>query len=388
VNIAIAPAIASALTLRGGTALLGNFPVTLWIQNTNNNTSTARSISVSLMNGGTVLATTTNTTPANALINAVSFVLNLPTNTMLPAGSSLTLRIANQAGSGRNIAITPFSTTYSRVDLNSLTVINVDSVQSYNATYAGGAVTGSFNRGATMYVRAVVSDPFGSFDISSASITLRNPANADVITVAMTQVNDSGAALKTYEYAYTLPSNAPAGGWTARVTANEGDEGTITDLGIGTFTVTVPMPTLQVSKISDIVSDPVSNTTNPKRIPGSVIRYTITVTNTGPGTVDASTLVMTDAVPANTTLCVAASCGGVVQFVDGTPASGLSFNYATQVSYSTAAAGVAPFDHTASPDANGFDAAITGIRIAPIGAMSAAGAGSPNFSIRFYVKVN
>jgi uncharacterized repeat protein (TIGR01451 family) len=218
---------------------------------------------------------------------------------------------------------------------------------------------------------------------------LRNPSGTDVVTaVAMTQVNDSGAATKIYQYTYAIPANAPAGVWTARVTANEGAEGTITDLGVGTFTVTIPLPTLQVSKISEIISDPVNNTTNPKRIPGSTIRYTITVTNTGPGTVDASTLVMTDAVPANTILCVAAACGGVVGFIDGSPASGLSFNYASNVTYSNTAGGGPPYSYTPVPDANGFDAAITGVRIAPTGSLAAAGGGNPGFSIRFYVKVN
>jgi hypothetical protein len=87
-------------------------------------------------------------------------------------------------------------------------------------------------------------------------------------------------------------------------------------------------------------------------------------------------------------LCVAAACGGVVEFVDGSPASGMSFNYASNVSYSDTVGGVAPFNHAATVDANGFDAAITGIRVAPSGTLAAAGTGNPGFSIRFYVKVN
>ena len=381
------PGLQQAVSLKAG-----NYNVTLLLARSGATGNTSRTITVSLSNSalGALGSASQTINPATTAIAAYTFTMTMGAVTA-PVGSTFTLSVNNNSGNttNRSITITPYSgTTYSRVDLNSLTVINVDSVLTYNAAYAAGVVASSFNRGTTMYVRAVVSDPFGSFDISSASITLRNPSGTDVITAAMTQVNDSGAALKTYEYVYTLPANAPAGAWSARVTANEGAEGTITDLGIGTFTVTVPMPTLQVSKISDIVSDPVNTTTNPKRIPGSIIRYTITVTNTGPGAVDASSLVMTDAVPVNTTLCVAVACGGVVQFIDGTPASGLSFSYASNVTYSTTVAGAAPFDHSASPDANGFDATITGIRIAPVGTMSAASVGNPNFSIRFYVKVN
>lgn len=385
----ITPTLQKDITLRGGGGATGNFPVYLLIDNSGSNTGSTRTITVTLLNGASTLATANLTVPATTTPTLRTFTLNLPSNVTVTAGSTLSLRISNGAASGRSIDVTPYSgATYSRVELNSLTVINVDSVQTYNATYAGGAVTTSFVRGTTAYVRAVVSDPFGSFDISSSTITLSNPAGTDVVTAAtMTPVNDSLAATKTYEYAYAVPSNAPAGVWTARVTSNEGVEG-VADLGVGTFTVTIPLPALQITKISDIISDPVNNTTNPKRIPGSIVRYTITVTNTGPGAVDASTLVMTDAVPINTVLCVAAACGGAVEFIDGSPASGLSFNYAANVTYSATPGGGTPFNHAAAADANGFDTAITGIRIAPTGTLAAAGTGNPGFSIRFYVKVN
>lgn len=154
-----------------------------------------------------------------------------------------------------------------------------------------------------------------------------------------------------------------------------------------TFTVQVPL--LLVSKVSEVLSDPINNATNPKRIPGAVIRYIVTVTNTGPGTVDASTLAITDPVPANTRFCVSTLCSSpIVEFVDGSPASGLSFNYAANVSYSNIAGGGAPFTYPPVPDAEGFDAVVTGVRIAPTGSMAGAGAGNPSFVIRFRVKVN
>ena len=57
---------------------------------------------------------------------------------------------------------------------------------------------------------------------------------------------------------------------------------------------------------------------NLKRIPQSVVRYDITVTNSGPGTVDANTLVITDPIPANTAMYVATTPGNPVVFVNGT----------------------------------------------------------------------
>jgi uncharacterized repeat protein (TIGR01451 family) len=136
------------------------------------------------------------------------------------------------------------------------------------------------------------------------------------------------------------------------------------------------------------MSDPVNGGANPKRIPGSVVRYVVTVTNSGTGTVDASTLVITDPLPANTVLCVSTVCSNpVVEFIDGTPASGLAFNAATHLSFSNAVGGGAPYTYTPVPDAQGFDPAVTGIRIAPTGVMAAAGAGNPSFTVRFRVRV-
>jgi len=54
------------------------------------------------------------------------------------------------------------------------------------------------------------------------------------------------------------------------------------------------LPSLSVSKTSCVIYDPVNNTTNPKRIPGSTIRYAIQVSNSAYGT--ASNVFATDTV--------------------------------------------------------------------------------------------
>ncbi|HSD73634.1 MAG TPA: hypothetical protein VLB75_02625 [Steroidobacteraceae bacterium] len=154
-------------------------------------------------------------------------------------------------------------------------------------------------------------------------------------------------------------------------------------------TTVIPIyPTLVVSKSSQAFSDPINNTTNPKRIPGGVTQYSITVTNQGPGWVDASTLVITDPVPANSDLYVSTASGNPIVFIDGTPASGLAFNYAANVSYSNQPGGGAPYNYTPVPDASGFDPNVTGFRIAPTGMMNPATvAGNPSFIVRFRVRV-
>jgi uncharacterized repeat protein (TIGR01451 family) len=143
-----------------------------------------------------------------------------------------------------------------------------------------------------------------------------------------------------------------------------------------------------VQKTSEVLSDPYNATTLPKRIPGSIVRYAVTVTNSGTGLVDGSSLVLTDPVPANTSLFVSTAGGPPVEFIDGTPASGLGFSYPANESFSNQPGGGPPYTYVPVPDANGVDANVTGLRVAPTGSMAASGpGGSPSFQVRFRVRV-
>jgi hypothetical protein len=46
-----------------------------------------------------------------------------------------------------------------------------------------------------------------------------------------------------------------------------------------------------------------------------------------------------------------------------------------------------PWTYTPVPDADGYDAAVRAVRIAPTGVMSAAGGGSPSFTIQFRIRI-
>ncbi|MDO9176084.1 MAG: histidinol dehydrogenase, partial [Actinomycetota bacterium] len=65
-----------------------------------------------------------------------------------------------------------------------------------------------------------------------------------------------------------------------------------------TATLTANVP-ITVVKSSSVVSDPYNGGTNPKRIPGAVIEYTVTVSNAA-GTVPVTNVVITDVPPAST----------------------------------------------------------------------------------------
>ncbi len=150
-----------------------------------------------------------------------------------------------------------------------------------------------------------------------------------------------------------------------------------------------PLPDLQITKIVETLTDPVNGTANPKAIPGAIVRYTIQVTNQGPGAVDADTLELVDSIPPGTALYVDAGGSDAIVFNDGTVPSGLSYSFAGDVQYSNQSGGGSPYNYTPSPDGEGFDPAVTGLRINPSGAMSAGGGGSnPSFSIQLNVRVD
>ena len=148
------------------------------------------------------------------------------------------------------------------------------------------------------------------------------------------------------------------------------------------------IPVLQLVKMAQTLSDPVNGGSGPKAIPGAIIQYTISLSNQGPGSVDSDSLVITDPVPANTSLFVDTSGADPIVWIDGPVASGLSYDYATDVTFSSQIGGGPPYNHPPSPDAQGFDPAITGFRIEFGGVMNAASGGNnPGFNVRFRTRV-
>jgi hypothetical protein len=166
-------------------------------------------------------------------------------------------------------------------------------------------------------------------------------------------------------------------------------------MGAITLVPVIASPAFVNLKTIAITSDPVNGTTNPKFIPGAVALYTIQITNTGTASPDSNSVFVFDAVPAHTTLYVGDLSGmnsGPIQFVDGSTTSGLSYTYAGLSSSSDNLAfsnnNGSSYTYTPTPDANGYDANVTNIRINPQGIFAASGGGSPSFQVSFRVKVN
>lgn len=94
--------------------------------------------------------------------------------------------------------------------------------------------------------------------------------------------------------------------------------------------LTAAFDALQIVKTSAVVSDPQGNLL-PKRVPGALVDYTVTVTNPNGILTAVNGVTMSDAIPANTELRVAdlglLPGSGPVVFSEGLVPSLLSYSY-------------------------------------------------------------
>ena len=170
---------------------------------------------------------------------------------------------------------------------------------------------------------------------------------------------------------------------------------TTTNAGSGTAataTLTVNPPSLVFMKTVSVTSDPVNLAINPKNIPGAEVLYNLRVTNTGAGTVDSNTTLITDPIPVNTELFVG-DLGGVgsgpIVFVQGSPTTTLTWTYtalnnaADDVDFSNDNG--LSWTYVPTPP---YDASVNRIRLNPKGTLAGASGGlNPYFELRFRVRL-
>jgi uncharacterized repeat protein (TIGR01451 family) len=273
----------------------------------------------------------------------------------------------NTTTAGRTITVVPVSgTNISQVTLASNNVINVGAIGFYSAPYNSTATITSVAPLETVYIRATISDPFGSYDITGANITITNSSGTVVLSsTAMPQVYDSGAASKIYEYAYKVLSGTPLGNLSISVTAKEGTEGTISNTGYAMTIVGVPNVFILKS----------ANTSSAN--PGTVITYTVQAKNTGVGT--ANTVTLTDAIGNYIAVPVTSS----FTFTDGSPASGLTLGTPAYSNNSGSTWTYTPVSGGGGAPAN-YDGTVTNWKIIMNGTMNGNGG---NFTVNYNFKV-
>jgi len=273
--------------------------------------------------------TTAIGTPQTANFNGTAWTLrtfnfSLPSDLSLPPGAQLQVLIENAtpAGAGSRLiqasSLSCGASDVSRAELDVETVINVEGVAVHSVAYpAENVITTAVDNGSTLYVRSLISDPFGSFDISSAEFDLfDSDDNLVAGPITKTLVNDNVAnGERTYELSFTTPDweDSP---YTLRVRGNEGSEvGVLAIFSFGAtgLTVTPQPPLLMVTKVAN------SPTVNP----GSVVSYTVQVSNAGTGA--ATGVEVMDMLSRFLSLGIDTFAPGeAVEFVDGSPSSGLT----------------------------------------------------------------
>lgn len=174
----------------------------------------------------------------------------------------------------------------------------------------------------------------------------------------------------------------------------DGNGDSIADCDIGAYEAEPLYPDYNLQKIVTVVSDPYSDTANPKAIPGAIMQYTISLGNDGPGAADQDSIIIVEALPPETGLIVIdfdSANPGPVAFVDGAPASGLSYSYVAldstldDIEFSND--GGVNYDYSPSPGADGSDPSVTHVRIAPKGTAEFTGANPvAEFLLRIVVR--
>ncbi|MBA4276244.1 Ig-like domain-containing protein [Flavobacterium sp.] len=226
-------------------------------------------VTATLGYGSTTVFTSTSAT-WNSTDKSLTWTGTIPSDVTIPSGQALTLRVKNDITGVTFKLDFDSSSKPSSITIPTSTYVNVDSVNIYTASYAsgGGSSITTSQGGQTVYVRSVVSDPFGSADITAEDILITNPSSS-TSTSAGTLVATS-TCTKTYEYAWTLP--ATAGAYTLKGTGKQGTEG-ITQTSAGTaFTITAPA--LSVTKT---LTSPASG---PYKI-GDTLTYSVVINNAG-----------------------------------------------------------------------------------------------------------
>lgn len=90
-------------------------------------------------------------------------------------------------------------------------------------------------------------------------------------------------------------------------------------ISIHDFNFCTPQATLSVTKMSQVISDPVNGSSDPKAIPGAIVQYCILISNAG--SADAALINATDTIPGNVTYIAdsmrsGSNCGSAVTVED------------------------------------------------------------------------
>ena len=267
-----------------------------------------------------------------------------------------------------------------------------------------------------LFIRAVISDPFGAFDITAAEIDITKADGTSYDyspdTNAMLQVDspadDFTTSSKVYEKQITLLETGESiGNWTINIEGFEGLETgveQVTHTAINTFKVLPFQPNIALEKSITVLNDPINGTLNPKAIPSAELKYAITAKNSGRGFADDGSVVLKDEIPLDAELyidnvpCPNRGNGsglGPVCFTDGTTpnASGLTYDFVSLddlTDHLQFSQDGSDFTYVPVDAGDGYDDSVRFIRIAPIGNLNASDKNvtfEPEFTFEYQIRL-
>ncbi|MDH3588044.1 MAG: hypothetical protein OEQ74_01440, partial [Gammaproteobacteria bacterium] len=260
-------------------------------------------------------------------------------------------------------------------------------------------ITGWARPGSVIELFLAAADPTGFGEGQRYLVTMTEGSAADLDSSASSYgpgpVNGLAQGQDTTNrFSFSVPG--PVGvfdGTLLTATATDASNNTSEFSGV---VAAVGMAEMHITKTQTVDSDPWNGVSNPKAIPGATVIYALEVRNAGGGSPDNDSVVVVDALPADLALRVLDYDGGTsgpVQFVDGVPASTLSYTFTSLASTTDdlefSNDGGASFTYTPTPDANGLDPAVNQIRVTLRGQMSPADlGGAPSFTLRLKAAVN
>jgi uncharacterized repeat protein (TIGR01451 family) len=214
----------------------------------------------------------TTTSPGATNVITAFTVTNLGNN---PEGYQLTA--TNLTG----------GTLFSQTDSTDVTNIRAFRDVNGNNAYDAGVDTETFIN--TLAADASVT----VFVVSDVPVTAGNGQYANVQLAARAAVaGTNGATLVTQSAGADNPATVDVVFADAGATARDG-------IYEAADQYAIQSASLSVSKVATVVSDPFNGASNPKAIPGAVVRYTVTVTNASTTTA-AQSVVLDDQIPTNT----------------------------------------------------------------------------------------
>lgn len=139
-------------------------------------------------------------------------------------------------------------------------------------------------------------------------------------------------------------------------------------------------PNIQFTKKSVVIYDPINNTTNPKRIPLSVLEYTLKANNIGFGEASSNSLVIEDSLSSKFKICVEDNGNCKKPYLASNTTYTLNIS---SIKYKINGA----WQTNPTADANGYNSSVTDIKIETTGVFPGYCGTERSFEIKFRVGV-